>query len=70
MSDIVECHSDYAYAERPQALTWEGRRHEIVEIFSRWHSPEGPHFRVRVEDGQEFDLVYHEATDEWQIQQS
>jgi hypothetical protein len=67
MSDIVECHSDYTYAERPIALTWEGQRLEIVETSFRWRTPEGNGFRVQTSDGQEFVLFYRETSDEWQI---
>jgi len=69
MSDIVECHSDYTYAEKPVALTWEGQRLEIVEISLRWRSPEGHGFRVRTNDDQEFVLFYRVAADEWKITQ-
>jgi len=68
MSEFIECHSGYAYAERPVALTWEGQRVEIVEILVQWLTPDMKCFRVRTNDGQEFELSYREATDEWQIQ--
>lgn len=64
----VECHSGGAYADRPTALHWEGRRLEIVEIMLRWRTPQGPAFRVRVQDDQIFVLAYDEASDGWQIQ--
>ncbi len=67
MTDIVECHSDYTYAEKPIALTWEGQRLEIIETSLRWRTPEGNGFRVRTHDGQEFILLYKESADEWQI---
>jgi hypothetical protein len=67
MSDIVECHSDYTYAEKPIALTWEGQRLNIVEIPLQWRTPDGKGFRVRASDGQDFELFYREATNEWQI---
>jgi len=68
MSEFIECHSGYAYAERPVALTWEGQRVEIVEILAQWRTPDMKCFRVLTSDGQEFELSYREATDEWQIQ--
>ena len=69
MSEIVECHSGFAYAERPLAFTWQGKRLIVGIILAQTRSPDGPRFRVRTEDGQEFELSYHEARDEWQIQQ-
>ena len=69
MTDLVECHSDYTYAERPTALTWEGRRLEIAAILRQWRDPAGKRFRVRTTDAQEFDLFYNEVTHEWQIHQ-
>ncbi len=64
MSDLVECHSGYTYAEKPLALTWEGRRLEIAAILAQWRTPEEKHFRVRTSDGREFELVYSEASHE------
>jgi hypothetical protein len=69
MGELVECHSDYTYAEKPVALTWEGRRLEIVEILAQWRTPDEKRFRVCTSDGREFELSYHEATSEWQIYQ-
>jgi hypothetical protein len=65
MGELVECHSDYTYAEKPVALTWEGRRLEIVEILAQWRTPEEKRFRVRTSDGQGFELSYREATSEY-----
>ncbi len=67
MSDSVECHSDYTYAERPTAFLWEGRRLETTEILQEWRGPAGKGFRVRTGDGQEFELSYQEQADEWHI---
>ncbi|HTX92659.1 MAG TPA: hypothetical protein VMC09_15720 [Anaerolineales bacterium] len=69
MDKIVECHSGFAYAERPMALTWESRRLEIVRILAEWRTPGQKHFRVRTTDGMEFSLVYSEINDEWQVEQ-
>ena len=69
MSELVECHSGFTYAEKPVALTWEGRRLEILAITAQWRSPEARHFRVRTASGQEFELSYREAANEWQITQ-
>jgi hypothetical protein len=70
MSDLVECHSGFAYADRPVALTWEGQRLEISQILAEWLTPEEKHFRVRTTDGREFELAYSPAMDEWQIKNS
>jgi hypothetical protein len=69
MAEFVECHSDYTYAERPTALTWDGRRLEIVKILTQSRTPDEKRFRVRTSDGQEFELSYREAVNEWQIYQ-
>lgn len=66
--DIVECRSDTEYAERPLALTWQGRRLEIAEILARWRGPGEKGFRVKTVDGQAFELTHREITDEWVIQ--
>jgi len=67
MTEIVECHSEYEYAEKPTALTWEGRRLEIAEIVASWRIPGVKCFRVRSADGQNFELLYGELYDEWRI---
>jgi len=66
--DTVECRSDSEYAERPLAITWQGRRYEIAEILARWRGPIEKGFRVKTTDGQAFELTYREVTDEWEIQ--
>ncbi len=68
MGELVECHSGFTYADRPVALTWEGRRLEIVRILAEWRTPEENHFRVRTTDGREFELAYSQTMDEWQIE--
>jgi putative sterol carrier protein len=69
MSEIVECHSGFAYADRPVALTWEGQRLEIRRILAEWRTPEQNRFRVRTSDGREFELAYSHITDEWRVEQ-
>ena len=69
MGEPVECHSGFTYAEKPIALTWENHRLEIIQITAQWRSPERRHFRVRTNNGQVFELSYHEADNEWQITQ-
>jgi len=64
MAELVECHSDFTYAEKPVALTWEDRHLEIVKILVQWRTPQARHFRVQTADGQEFELIYHVAIDE------
>jgi hypothetical protein len=69
MTDLVECHSDSGYAEKPVALTWEGRRLDIDLVLAEWRTPEAKYFRVRTSDGQVFELCYTEAAETWRIQQ-
>ena len=69
MIDIVECHSDFEYAEKPVALTWKDQRLEISEIVERWRIPGAKCFRVRTTDRQIFELFYGELYDEWRIHQ-
>ena len=67
MGELVECHSGFTYADKPVALRWENRRLEITGITAHWRSPEARHFRVYTTTGQEFELSYREADNEWQI---
>jgi hypothetical protein len=66
--DTVECRSDADYADRPLALTWQGRRLEIAEILASWRGPGEKGFRVKTTDGQAFELAYRQLPDEWHIQ--
>jgi hypothetical protein len=67
--NLVECHSDSQYAERPTALIWQGERLEITQILKRWRSPAGVGFQIQVQSGARFELFYDEAGDSWQIEQ-
>lgn len=67
MSDRVWVYSGHKYAEHPRALNWEGERLEIVKILDGWRSPGRQGFRVRVHDEREFELVYDEIAEEWNI---
>ena len=75
MTDIVECHSGSAYAERPTALVWEGQRLMIAEILSQGRTPQAKWFRVRTANGQIFELSCVDPSDgplsepEWHIHQ-
>ncbi len=66
--DSVECRSDSEYADRPLALTWQGRRFEIAEVLATWLGPGEKGFRVKTADGQAFELAYRQVPDEWQVQ--
>ncbi len=68
MTDIVECLSGFAYAERPVALTWDGQRLEVDSLLAAWRTPGERRFRVRARNQIIFELAYREAEDEWQIQ--
>jgi hypothetical protein len=68
----VECRSDSEYAERPLTVYWQGERLEVVEIISRWRTPDGKWFKVRTQkspsnEDQIFDLFYNETNAAWQI---
>ena len=67
MGVVVECHSGHTYAERPKAIYWDNERLEVENIETEWHSPEGKHFRVKVKNGSVFELIFYEASHDWQI---
>lgn len=69
MDELVECLSGFTYADKPVALTWEGRRLEIVAITAEWRSPAERHFRVRTSHGLAFELTFGETDNAWQINQ-
>ena len=67
MSEVVQCHSGYAYAQRPVAFFWEGTQYAIEAVQNEWRSPAGKHFRVLTKHGSCFELVYDQSSDDWQI---
>lgn len=67
MPEAVECHSGYAYGERPIAFQWEGRRLIVAEVLAAWRLPDGREFRLRTEDGRVFELSYSEPDDVWRV---
>ena len=67
MKNQVWEYSGYEYAERPRVLSWEDERLEIDKILDRWRTPGKKGFRVRVSDEREFELVYDEIAEEWNI---
>ena len=69
MPEIVECRSEFTYAEQPVALTWNGLRLEITAVLAGWRTPHGPAFRVCTRDGQIFELAYDEAAEAWRVRQ-
>jgi hypothetical protein len=70
MGELVECHSGYAYEDRPVALTWEGQCLEIVRILDEWRTPYEKQYYVCTTDGREFKLAYCFATVVWQVEQA
>lgn len=69
MTELVECHSGYEYAERPVALRWNDERLEIETIISQERIPGGKRFVVRTVDEQIFEIFYGQLYDEWRIHQ-
>ena len=67
MTEPVQCHSGFEYAERPVALYWEGQRLEISEVLGRWRTPGDKRFRVITRDEQVFELFYDESRKFWRI---
>ena len=66
----VDCLSGYTYADRPIAVYWEGERHRVLEILSRWRTPEELGYGVRTEGDLSFILHYHLSEDIWQVERS
>jgi hypothetical protein len=65
--DIVECHSGFTYAEKPQAFIWQGKRQLIMEITAQGCTPLVRWFRVITLYKQVFELSYNEDADAWII---
>jgi hypothetical protein len=68
MEPIVECYSGHTYAQEPRAFVWHGQRQVVQAVERAWRTPSGPHFLVRAEEGDSFELAYCEAEDVWSVQ--
>jgi hypothetical protein len=69
MGDLVECRSDFEYAQRPVAFYWQDQRLEVTELLSQHRHPSGLTFQVRNVDLGRFELIYDIDTDQWSIKQ-
>jgi hypothetical protein len=63
----VECHAGHTYPQRPTAVHWQGERFVVSEVQAQWRTPQGVAFRVVTEGGLDFELLYEEASDRWQM---
>lgn len=69
MSDLVECRSEHAYAQRPSAFEWNGERLEVESVEAQWQTPGAKHFRVRTAETGIFELMYDQNENRWKIRQ-
>ena len=73
---IVESYSGFKGEERPTAFMYLGRTFRIKEILSQWVE-QGPHagqgskwyYRVKTEDNQSYQIVYHGHNQEWYLEE-
>jgi hypothetical protein len=69
MELTVECYSGHTYAQEPRAFTWRGRRYVVQTVERAWRTPEGPHFVVRTEEGNTYELTYDKVGDAWSLKE-
>ena len=67
MDNPVVCYCGSSYAERPQALFWQGARLQILGIQAQWREPTATFFRVKTTGDIYFMLIYEHDQDTWQI---
>ena len=67
MTDLVECRSDYQYAQRPTAVYWDGEWLSVQVILADWEEPDGKGFRVLSGNLIAFDLFYSYEHDSWEV---
>ncbi len=70
MTELVECHAGYTYAERPTAVLWGDKRLSVLELIERRNTPDGRYFLVRTEDDLAFILIYNEFDHAWQVREA
>jgi hypothetical protein len=67
VGERVECRAEAAYPGRPLAFTFQGQRWKVVDVLKSWRSPQGVGYRVSIEDGRFFELLYDQALVEWVV---
>lgn len=61
----VLCYSGFSYAERPEAILWQGKKINIKQCVQSRHTPDGKSFEVILENGWKVQLHYLEKEDRW-----
>ena len=67
MAEPVECRSDWEYAQRPLAFTWQGQRITVLEVLAESRTPDDRRFIVRTAQPGNFELIYDLHLDQWII---
>lgn len=61
----VECHSGYAYAQRPAAFWWQQERLEVAELLAEMNLPGAKRFIVTTKDHRRWVIEYQIDADVW-----
>ena len=61
----VECYSGYTYAQEPRSIIRRGVRIGVMRVIKTWRTPDGPGFRVRLDDGALVELYFDEQRGQW-----
>jgi hypothetical protein len=61
----VECYAGYRGEQEPRTVVVDGRRLLVREVLSQARGTAGRHFRVRCDDGREYELFHDDATGAW-----
>jgi hypothetical protein len=64
---LVQCRSDFCYAQRPQRIYWAGVWQNVTRLTAEWKTPDGHIFRVLTDANIVFELIFQEINDNWQI---
>ncbi|MBN2257674.1 MAG: hypothetical protein JW704_07605 [Anaerolineaceae bacterium] len=67
MSELVQCHSGFRYADRPVSFLWESNKYKITRIIQEGKTEGGLSFTVATKSDSVFRLLYDECNDQWLI---
>jgi hypothetical protein len=65
---LVECRSEFTYAQRPIRFQWQDNWLEVESILEQWKSPHSNCFKVMSTTKVIYELYYLEDRDIWQVQ--
>ncbi len=63
----VICEAGYSGCDHPKTFSWQGHKFSVEQVLKEWREPDAKHFLVAANDGRQFELVFSETGNQWEI---